>query len=116
MSHLDYCPVVWSGAAKKDIGKLQLVQIRTARIALRCTQRANVNDMHVNLSWLKVKERSNASLLVFVQGVDVLKELNFVQAVGTQLEHSPVSHNTCNQRSLNSPQVQIRGWETHSIK
>ena len=26
LSHLDYCPVVWSNAAKKDLSKLQIVQ------------------------------------------------------------------------------------------
>ena len=50
LSHIDYCPVVWSCAAKKDIGKLQLVQKRAARIVLRCTRRANVSGVHVNLS------------------------------------------------------------------
>jgi hypothetical protein len=27
-----------------------------------CTQRANINNMHVNLSWLKVEERLISSL------------------------------------------------------
>ena len=53
-----------------DIGKLQLAQNRAARLALKCTQRANINDMHVNLSWLKVEERLTASLLVIVRGID----------------------------------------------
>jgi hypothetical protein len=34
LSHLDYCPVIWSGAAKKDLAKLQLVQNKAARFAL----------------------------------------------------------------------------------
>ena len=50
--HLDYCSVMWSGATKRDLGKLQLAQNRTARLAL-----ANINDMHVHLPWLKVDER-----------------------------------------------------------
>ena len=61
--HLDYCPAVWSCKAKKDIGELQLVQNRAARIELRCTQRVNVSNMHVSVSWLKVEERLTASLL-----------------------------------------------------
>jgi hypothetical protein len=48
---------MWSGATKKDLGKLQLAQNRAARLALGCVQRANINYMHVNLSWLKVEER-----------------------------------------------------------
>ena len=55
-SYLDYGSVVWSGGTKKDLGKLQLVQNRAARLAPRCTQRANINNMHVNLSWRKVEE------------------------------------------------------------
>jgi hypothetical protein len=51
---------------------LQLVQNRAARLALGCTQRANVNNMHVNLSWLKVEERLTSSLLVFMRGIDML--------------------------------------------
>jgi hypothetical protein len=89
LSYLDYCPVVWSGAENKDIGKLKLVQNRAACIALRCSLKVNVNNMHVNLSWLKVEERWTASLLVFVQGVDVLKVpiCRF-----KQLEHSADTH------------------------
>ena len=30
LSHLDYCPVIWSGAAKKVLKKRQLVQNRAA--------------------------------------------------------------------------------------
>jgi hypothetical protein len=76
LSHLDYCLVVWSCVAKKDIGKLQLIQNRAAGIALRCTRRANVSSMNVSLSWLKVEKRLTASLLVFVRGVDGLKVPN----------------------------------------
>jgi hypothetical protein len=65
LSHLDYCSVVWSGATKRDLGKLQLAQNSAARLALGCTQRANINNMHVNLSWL-----------VFVRGIDMLKALS----------------------------------------
>ena len=36
------------------------------------TQRANINDMHVNLAWLKVEERLTSSLLVFMRGIDML--------------------------------------------
>ena len=59
-SRLDYCSVMWSGATKRDLGKLQLAQNMAARLALKCTRRANMNG---TLSWLKVKERLTSSLL-----------------------------------------------------
>ena len=52
LPHLDYCSVVWSGAIKRDLDKLQLAPNRAAHLALRCTQRSNINN--VNRSWLKV--------------------------------------------------------------
>jgi hypothetical protein len=36
LSYLDYCPVVWSSAARKDLVKLQLAQNRVAHLALHC--------------------------------------------------------------------------------
>ena len=54
LSHLDYCSVVWSGATRKDLGKLQLAQSRAAWLALGCAQRADISHMQVHLSWLKV--------------------------------------------------------------
>ena len=44
LSHLDYCPVTWSSATNKDIGKLQLAQSSTA--GPKCTLRANINDIN----------------------------------------------------------------------
>ena len=40
--HLDYCPVVWSGATKRDLGKIQLAQNREEWLALKCMRRANL--------------------------------------------------------------------------
>jgi hypothetical protein len=68
LSHLDYCSVVWSGATNRDLGKLQLAQNRAARLALGCTQRANINNMHVNLSWLSGGEIDFITL-VFVKDI-----------------------------------------------
>ena len=34
LSNLDYCPVVWSSSARKDLVKLQLVQNRATHFAL----------------------------------------------------------------------------------
>jgi hypothetical protein len=45
-------------------------QNRAARLALGCTQRANINDMHVHLSWLKVEDRLYH---YFVRCIDMLK-------------------------------------------
>jgi hypothetical protein len=53
-----------------------MAQNRAARLAHKCTRRANINDIHVNLSWLKVEERLTASLLVFVRGIYMLKPLS----------------------------------------
>jgi hypothetical protein len=47
---LNYCPVLWSSAARKDLVKLQLAQNRVAR---HCNQRANINTMHASLSLAK---------------------------------------------------------------
>ncbi|CDQ80817.1 unnamed protein product [Oncorhynchus mykiss] len=65
LSNLDYCPVVWSSAARKDLVKLQLPQNGAAHLALNCNQRADKNTMHASLSWLRVEERLTASLLLF---------------------------------------------------
>ena len=116
-SHLDYCSDVWSVATKKDLGKLQLVQNRAAWLALGCTRRANINNMHVNLSWLKVEEWLTSSLPVFVRGWQVqhwhveCTKLS-VWTTYTQLGHPCIPHKTCHKRSLHSPQIQNRLWET----
>jgi hypothetical protein len=88
LSHLDYCPVVGSGATKRDLGKLQLAQNRAAQLALKCTWRANIN-MHVNLSWLKVEVRLTSSVLVFVRSIDML---NAPSCLSKLLAHSSDTH------------------------
>jgi hypothetical protein len=80
---------VWSGATKRDFGKLLLSQNRGARLALKSTRRANINDMHVNLSWFKVEERLTSSLLVFEKSVD---KLNEPSCLFKKLEHSSDTH------------------------
>jgi hypothetical protein len=45
--------------------------------------------MPVNLSWLKVGGRLTSSLLVFVRGIDVLKEPN---GLFKELTHSSDTH------------------------
>ena len=74
---------------KKDLGKLQLAQNRAAQLALGCTQRASINNILVNLSWLKVEERLTSSLLVFMRGIDML---NAPSCLFELLAHSSDTH------------------------
>ena len=69
LSNLDYCPVIWSSASKQEISKLQLAQNRAARLALRCSVRSSVDDMHTRLSWMRVDERLACSLILFLNNV-----------------------------------------------
>ena len=62
LSNLDYCPVMWSSAARKDRVKLQLAQNIAACFALHCNQMADINTMHASLFWLRVEKRLTASL------------------------------------------------------
>lgn len=66
LSRLDYCPTIWSGAAKQDLDKLQLTQNRAARLALRCSGKSSVEWMHTKLSWIKVDQRLACSLVIFL--------------------------------------------------
>lgn len=72
LSHLDYCSVVWSSTMKTNLEKLQRVQNRAARLALNCTQRANIDTMYRHLSWLKVDKRLTLSLLIFIRNINTL--------------------------------------------
>ena len=67
--HLHYCPVIWSAATKSDLNKLQLVQNRAARLALRCSTRTNIAYMHTRLSWLSVEQKLLCSLLMFFRNI-----------------------------------------------
>ena len=89
LSNLDYCPVMWSSAAKKDLVKLQLAQDRAAHLAHHCNQRADISTMHSSLSWLRVEERLTVSLLIFIININVLKILNCLRS---QLTHSSNTH------------------------
>jgi hypothetical protein len=53
LSYLDFCPVIWSSAAKKDLVKLQLAQNRASRLAHHCNQWAYINTIHASLSWVE---------------------------------------------------------------
>ena len=69
LSHLEYCPVIWSSAAQKHLNKLQIAQNRAARLVLRCSFRASVCEMHNRLSWLTVEAKLKSSLLLFMHTV-----------------------------------------------
>lgn len=69
LSNLDYCPTVWSNAKSDMIDKLQKIQNRAARLVLKRDYRANVREMHKDLTWLFVKDRLLYSLLTFVWNV-----------------------------------------------
>ena len=71
-----------------------MAQNKTARLALGYTQRASINNMHVNLSWLKVVEieiewRLTSLLLLFMRGIDMLNAPNCLSKL---LAHSSVTH------------------------
>ena len=66
-----------------------MVQNRAAWLALKSTRGANMNDMHVNLSWLKVEERLTSPLHVVVRSVDML---NAPRCLFKLLAHSSDTH------------------------
>jgi hypothetical protein len=113
LSYLDYCPVVWLSAARKDLVKLQLAQNRVARLALHCNQRADINTMHGSLSWLRVEERLTASFLLFYKK-QCVENPNFLHS---QLTHSSDTHThqTCHQGSFHSPQIQDKFKKAYCI-
>jgi hypothetical protein len=115
LSNLDYCPVVWSSAARKDLVKLQLAQNRAACFALNCNQRDDINTMQTSLSWLRVEERLTAPLLLFVRITHVLKIPNCLHSQFTLSSDTHLSHQTCHQWCFHSPQIQNQFKKTYSI-
>jgi hypothetical protein len=75
-------------ATLRELGKLQLTQNRAALLSLKCTQKANISNMHVHFPWLKVEERLTSSLLVFVRSFDMLN----AQSLFKLLAHSSDNH------------------------
>ena len=71
LSHLDYCPAVWSNANNELLNKLQCMQNRAARTVLKCGNRTNIVSMHKKLNWLMVKDRLLYSLLIVIRNVSV---------------------------------------------
>ena len=102
LSNLDYCPVVWSSVARKDLVKLQLAQNRAACSVLHCNQKAEINTLHASLSWLRVEEKLTASLL-FIRNINVLKISNCLHSQPTHSFDTYLSHQICHQGSFHSP-------------
>ena len=114
LSNLDYCPVVWSSAARKYLVKLQLAQNRAAHFALHCNQRANINNMHASLSWLRVEERLTASLLVFIRNIVLKIPFFFAVNLHTALTHTLIPPDMP-PGSFHSPQIQNKFKEKYNI-
>ena len=89
LSNPDFCPVMWSSAARKYLVKLQLAQNSAARFALHYSQRADINAMLASLSWPRVEERLTASLFIFIRNINVLKITNCLHS---KLTHSSETH------------------------
>lgn len=89
LSHLDYCPAVWSNTAKQELVKLQLAQNRAARLALHCSIRSNVNEMHERLSWMKVEDRLACSLILYLNNICISRKpiSLFSQLLPTNVRH-----------------------------
>lgn len=73
LSHLQYCPMVWSSAPKKDVDKLQFVQNKAARLSLNCSRYANIQNMHQTLGWALVKHKIHFALICFFKKILVSK-------------------------------------------
>ena len=79
---LGFCTALWdiSWCKKGYINKFDLIW---------CTRGANINNVPLNLSWLKVEERLTLSLLVFVRDVN---KLNSQKCLFKLLAHSLDTH------------------------
>jgi hypothetical protein len=73
LTYLDYCPAVWSNATGECMNKLQLIQNRAARVALRCSYRRNIILMHKDLNWVLVEDRLLYSLLILIRNISISK-------------------------------------------
>ena len=69
LSHLEYCPVVWSSASQSDLKKLQVAQNKAARLALNCSYRTGINVMHSNLMWMTVAQKMSMCLLMLLRSI-----------------------------------------------
>ena len=69
LSHLEYCPVIWSSATKFDLKKLQVAQNKAARLALGCSYRTSISLMHEQLAWLTVERKLSVSLLMLLRNI-----------------------------------------------
>lgn len=69
LTHLEYCPVIWSSASKSNMKKLQVAQNKVARLVLGCSYRTNIKYMHERLNWLTVKQKVSLHLAMFLRNI-----------------------------------------------
>lgn len=89
LSHLDYCPAIWSSASKQELNKIQLTQNRAARLALHCSMRDSVEGMHARLLWMRVEERLAYSLVMYIRNICALRKPTYLYS---QLTHTNDRH------------------------
>lgn len=90
LSHLEYCPAIWSSASNKDMQKLQIAQNKAARLALQRSKCTYVTEMHKNLPWLPVENRLHFRILTSLQKVLIDKR---PQHFYDQVEYKRDVHN-----------------------
>lgn len=75
------------------LARLLLAQDKAARLALRCSKRTNVKEVHRNLSRLPVENRLNSRILAFSRNVSTDKgpQYFFDRVAYTRDEHNYVA-------------------------
>ena len=89
LAYLDYCPVIWSSDAKKDLDKLQLAQNRAASLVIT----GLVLILRIPVSRLRVQKRLTASLHVFIRNI-VSNNLHRQITHRTDTHTYPIRHGT----------------------
>ena len=70
LSHLEYCPVIWSSAAERHLKKKKQIQIVPIRQQTDfCIVLSVIMCEHQRLSWLYVDAKLSSIPLVFMQSV-----------------------------------------------
>lgn len=67
LSHLEYCPIIWSATNKADLSRFQVVQNKAARLVLKCLYSTRVTEMHQTLSWPLLQKKFEYNLLIFLK-------------------------------------------------
>ena len=64
-TRLDYCNLVLYNLPTSSILRLQRIQNQAARILPRTPHRDHITEVHIDLHWLKIKERIVYTILIF---------------------------------------------------